>query len=79
MSHAHCTRNRNRSEWRNDFDPASSQVSSVAPHLIIKVMPTSNIRLKNLKLAISRRISQLGYADKLKVTVGSRKVIIIRI
>jgi len=39
----------------------------------------SNTRLKNLKLAISRRIQSLGYADKLNVIVRSRKVLIIRI
>jgi len=43
------------------------------------IVPTSNMKLKNVRLAVSRRISQLGYADKLKVIVRSREVLIIRI
>jgi hypothetical protein len=34
------------------------------PYGVKFIVPISNLRLKNAPLAISRRISQLGYADR---------------
>ena len=43
------------------------------------IVPISKMPLRNLKLAMSRRICQLGYAGRVKAVIRSRKLILIRI
>jgi hypothetical protein len=43
------------------------------------IVPITSMRLKNARLAISRRISQLGYQDRVKTLIRWRKPILKRI
>jgi len=46
-------------------------INRTIPSHVSFIIPISNIRLKNLKLAVSRRIKALGYADRVKVIMRS--------
>ena len=53
-------------------------INRTIPSHVSFIMPISNIRLKNLKLAVSRRIRTLGYQDKVKPIIRNRKLILMR-
>ena len=66
--------------WDINWDRGNTRMRSPSisdgVRLIVSI---SNMRLKNARLAISRRISQLGYADRVKAVIQSRKLLLIRL
>lgn len=54
-------------------------INRTIPNHVSFIIPISNTRLKNLKLAVSRRIRTLGYQDKVKPIIRSRKLILVRV